>query len=190
MAASTSRTSPGVHKVLLAALLCIAAAASFLPGSSASTPLVAQTCGRTSNQRLCVSLLESSNRSRSATTVRELAIIAVTDARRSALRARLRAFDLSYGARRGTPSPAGRLVARCAALYRDCLHAAAHALARVTHMPAYDDRVADAVTALRVFPEKCQRLFDAQEIVSPLEQVNRDTEEKLGIASEIVHLLR
>jgi hypothetical protein len=182
MAASTSRTSPGNHKVLLAALLCIAAAASFLPGSSASTPLVAQTCGRTSNQRLCVSLLESSNR--------ELAIIAVAGARRSALRARLRAFDLSYGARRGTPSPAGRLVARCAALYRDCLNAAAHALARVTHMPAYDDRVADAVTALRVFPEKCQRLFDAQEIVSPLEQVNRDTEEKLGIASEIVHLLR
>ncbi|XP_066310945.1 uncharacterized protein [Miscanthus floridulus] len=189
MAASMSRTSPGNHKVLLAALLCIATAAAFLPGSSASTPLVAQTCGRTSNRRLCVSLLESSNRSRSATAVRELAIIALTRARRSALRARLRAWDLSYGARRGT-TPAGRLVARCAALYKDCLHAAAHALSRVTHMPAYDDRVADAVSSLRVFPEKCQRLFDAQEIVSPLEQVNRDIEEKLGIASEIVHLLR
>jgi hypothetical protein len=111
------------------------------------------------------------------------------------LRARLRAWDLSHGARRETTTPAaGRLVARCAALYRDCLHAAAHALARVTHMPAYDDggRVAadDAVAALRVFPEKCQRLFDAQEIVSPLEQVNRDTEDKLRVASEIVHLLR
>jgi len=86
--------------------------------------------------------------------------------------------------------PADRLVMSCTALYKDCLHAAAHALATVTHMPAYDDRVADAVSALRVFPEKCQRLFDAQEIVSPLEQVNRDIEEKLGIASEIVHLLR
>jgi pectinesterase inhibitor-like protein len=189
MAASTSRTSPGnyIHKVLLAALLGIAAAASFLPGSSACTSLVAQTCGRTSNQRLCVSLLESSNQSRSATTVRELAIIGLKAARRSALRARLRAWDLSYGA---PGTPADRLVARCNALYLDCLRAAASALARVTYMPAYDKRVADAVSALRVFPEKCQGLFDAQGIASPLEKVNRETEEKLGIASEIVHLLR
>uniref|UniRef100_A0A804N0Z8 Pectinesterase inhibitor domain-containing protein n=1 Tax=Zea mays TaxID=4577 RepID=A0A804N0Z8_MAIZE len=169
MAASTSRTSPGNHKVLLAALLGIAAAASFLPGSSACTSLVAQTCGRTSNQRLCVSLLESSNQSRSATTVRELAIIGLKAARRSALRARLHS---------------------CNALYLDCLRAAASALARVTYMPAYDNRVADAVSSLRVFPEKCQGLFDAQGIASPLEKVNRVTEEKLGIASEIVHLLR
>lgn len=188
MAASTSRPSPGNHKVLLAAALCIAAAASFLPGSSASTPLVAQTCGRTSNERLCVSVLESSNWSRSATTVRGLAIVALRAARTSAVSARLRAFDLSHGMR-GT-APVDRLVARCAELYRDCFHDAAQAQSWVTTMFAYDARVAEFVSALRVFPERCQRLFDVRRIASPLEQVNRDTEEKLGIASEIVHLLR
>ena len=49
----------------------------------------------------------------------------------------------------------------CTALYKDCLRSAAYALARVTNMPAYDDCVADAVSALRVFVEKCQSPFDA-----------------------------
>ena len=63
----------------------------------------------------------------------------------------------------------------CTALYKDCLRSAAYALARVTNMPAYDDCVADAVSALRVFVEKCQSPFDAQEITSQLEQVNRES---------------
>ena len=60
-------------------------------------------------------------------------------------------------------------------MYKDCLRSAAYALARVTNMPAYDDCVADAVSALRVFVEKCQSPFDAQEITSQLEQVNRES---------------
>jgi len=63
----------------------------------------------------------------------------------------------------------------CTTLYKDCLRSATYALTRVTNMPAYDDCVADAVSALRVFVEKCQSPFDAQEITSQLEQVNRES---------------
>ncbi|OEL30809.1 hypothetical protein BAE44_0008175 [Dichanthelium oligosanthes] len=192
MATTMSITPQASHKALLAALLCAAVAASFLPVSSSAgassslPPLVSQTCRRTSSPPLCLDLLQSSNRSNAATTVRELAVVALTAARRSVLRARLRALDLGHGAR---GSVVDRLVARCAALYGDCLRAGARALGQVSTMPAYDDRAGDAVSALRAFPVKCEGLFRLWKLASPLEQVNRETEDKLGVASEIVHLL-
>ncbi|PUZ57706.1 hypothetical protein GQ55_5G450800 [Panicum hallii var. hallii] len=179
-------------KALLAALLCAAVAAAFpFPGSSAggASALVSQTCRVTSNPGLCVELLQSSNRSDAATTVRELAVVAVTAARRSALRARMRAMDLSHGTG-GGGAVAARLAARCVALYADCLRDGARAVGRVSTMPVHDARAPDAVSALRRFPRKCAGLFHARRIASPLERVSRETEEKLGIASEIVRLSR
>ncbi|XP_034594478.1 uncharacterized protein [Setaria viridis] len=193
MATTLSIAPEANHKALLAALLCAAVAASFLPGSSAaaapSSQLVSQTCRRTSNHRLCADLLRSSNRSSAATSVRELAVVAVTAARRSALRARMRALDLAH---EGGGTVSCRLAARCAALYAVCLRAGAQAVGRVSTMPAYehDGRAADAVSALRRFPEKCVGLFRERGIASPLERVSREVEEKLGVASEIVRLSR
>ncbi|RLN23404.1 uncharacterized protein C2845_PM07G04350 [Panicum miliaceum] len=192
MATTMSIAAGANPKALLGALLFAAAvAASSLPGSSAAgaSTLVSRTCGVTSSPSLCLELLRSSNRSDDAMTVRELAVVAVTAARRSALRARIRAMDLSHhGA--GGGAVAARLAARCVALYADCLRDGARALGRVSTMPAYDARAADAVSALRRFPRKCAGLFHARRVASPLERVSRETEEKLGVASEIVRLSR
>lgn len=197
--ATTPHANP---KAFLAFLLCTTAiAVSFLPVSSSATApssssqLVTQTCARTTNKRLCIDLLKSNNKSTTATTVHDLAVVAVTAARRSALRGRILWLDMSYQARaRGSSnssSVADRLVARCAALYGDCVTAGAKAVGRVTFMPAaYDARVAHAVSDLTRFPERCQGLFDERNLVSPLEKVNTETVEKLRIASEIVRLLR
>ena len=57
-------------------------------------------------------------------------------------------------------------------------------------MRVHDPRAADAMSALRRFPRKCAGLFHARGIASPLEKLSRDTEEKLGVASEIVRLSR
>jgi len=76
------------------------------------------------------------------------------------------------------------------ALYADCLRAGAEALGRVSTMRVHDARAAGAVSALRRFPRKCAGLFHARRIASPLEKVSRETEEKLGVASEIVRLSR
>ena len=190
MATAMSIAAGANPKALLAALLCATVAASSLPGSSAAgaSALVSQTCRATSNPSLCLDLLRSSNRSDAATTVRELAVVAVTAARRSALRARMRAMDLSHGAAGGGGAVA--MAARCVALYADCLRAGAEALGRVSTMRVHDARAAGAVSALRRFPRKCAGLFHARRIASPLEKVSRDTEEKLGVASEIVRLSR
>ncbi|CAO2193306.1 unnamed protein product [Urochloa humidicola] len=193
MAMTMSRASP---KALLAALLCAAFAASFLPaGSSAaaaapSSQLISQTCHRTSNERLCIDLLRSSNRSATATSVRDLAVVAVTAARRSALRARILALELSRGARGAAVTSPSRLAERCAALYADCLRAGARAVGWVSSMPVYEERAADAVSALRRFPEECERMYLERKVASPLEKVSREVEEKFGVAAEIVRLSR
>ncbi|KAG2596157.1 hypothetical protein PVAP13_5KG144007 [Panicum virgatum] len=189
MATTMSIAAGASPKALLGALLCAAVAAASLLGSSAAgaSALVPQTCRTTSNPSLCLDLLRSSNRSDAATTVRELAVVAVTAARWSALRARIRAADLSQGEAGGA---AARLAARCGALYAECLRAGAEALGRVSTMRVHDPRAADAMSALRRFPRKCAGLFHARGIASPLEKVSRDTEEKLGVASEIVRLSR
>ncbi|KAF8657049.1 hypothetical protein HU200_060386 [Digitaria exilis] len=205
--ATRLNTAPQANtKPLLAAILCAAAiAASFLPGSSAATAasssppsqLMIQTCSKTSNEHLCINLLQSNNRSSAATTVHDLAVVAVTAARRSALRGRILWLDLSYQAKArassssSSSSVADRLVARCAALYEECVSAGAKAVGRVTFMPpAYDARVAHAVSDLRRFPERCQGIFDERNLVSPLEKVNTEAVEKLRVAEEIVRLLR
>jgi hypothetical protein len=51
-------------------------------------------------------------------------------------------------------------------------------------------RAADTVSTLRRFPEKCEGLFKERKIASPLGKVNREMEQKLGIASEILRLSR
>ncbi|KAJ1282953.1 hypothetical protein BS78_03G090400 [Paspalum vaginatum] len=194
MATTTSTASPANHNALLAALLCAAVAASFLPAGSsaagASSSLLTQTCRWTSNSRLCVSLLQSNNRSLEATTVHELAVVAVTAARRSALRARLRASILRGDVAEGTP--VDRVLKRCDALYSDCVRAGAMAVGRVSTMKASDDAglAADAVRALRVFPEKCGSLLHARRIASPMEEVSWEVTEELGVAAEVVRLLR
>ncbi|CAL4964733.1 unnamed protein product [Urochloa decumbens] len=186
MATTMTRANPNS---LLAVLLC--AAASVLPGSSAAaapSQLISQTCSRTSNERLCIDLLQSSNRSATATSVRDLAVVAVTAARRSALRARILALELSRGARGA--AVAGRLAGRCAALYADCLRASARAVGRVSYMPEpYDEGAADTVSALRRFPEECEGMFSEARVASPLEKVSREVEERFGVAAEIVRLL-
>ncbi|KAF8650349.1 hypothetical protein HU200_063967 [Digitaria exilis] len=202
--ATTLNIAPQANpKPLLAAILCAAAiAASFLPGSSAATAtsssppsqLMTQTCAKTSNEHLCIELLQSNNRSSAATTVHDLAVVAVTAARRWALRGRILWLDLSYQAKArssSSSSVADRLVARCAALYDECVSAGAKVVGRVTFMPpAYDARVAHAVSDLRRFPERCQGIFDERNRVSPLEKVNTEAVEKLRVAEEIVRLLR
>ncbi|CAO2161803.1 unnamed protein product [Urochloa humidicola] len=194
MASTMSRANA---KALLAALLCATFAASFLPAGSSSAavaptsqPLVSQTCRKTSNEHLCIDLLHSSNQSATATSVRDLAVVAVTAARRSALRARILALELSRGARGAAVTSPTRLAERCAALYADCLRAGARAVGWVSSMPVYEERAADAVSALRRFPEECEGMFLERRVASPLEKVSREVEEKFGVAAEIVRLSR
>ncbi|WVZ71955.1 hypothetical protein U9M48_020482 [Paspalum notatum var. saurae] len=195
MATTTSTASPANHNALLAALLCTTvAAASFLPaGSSAAAGtsyLITQTCRRTSNPPLCVSLLQSNNRSLHPTTVHELAVVAVTAARRSALRARLRASIMRGDVAAGTP--ADRVVRRCNALYADCVRAGAKAVGAVSTATVGDDagRAADAVRALRLFPETCGTLLRVRRVAPWLEEVSWQVAEELGVAAEVVRLLR
>ncbi|KAL6847750.1 hypothetical protein ACP4OV_021878 [Aristida adscensionis] len=200
MTMAMGRASPANPNVLLAALLCAAvAAASFLPSSSsaADASFVSQTCRRTPHPRLCVSvLLQPTNRSSSAaaaTTVGELAVAAMAAARKSTFHARFRATELSNDERNGAPptAAAGDLVRRCEKLYGDCLRAATEALSIVsTASTTLYGRAADVAAIFHVFPDRCESVFAERRIASPLEQVNRDMQEKLAVASDIIRLLR
>ncbi|KAK3163685.1 hypothetical protein QOZ80_1AG0006870 [Eleusine coracana subsp. coracana] len=176
--------------VLFVALLC-AAGSSFLPRSSSSDALslITQTCRRTAHESLCVSVLRSSKGASTAATVQDLAVAALATARRATLRAKLRALDLVHdgAANKGTAAVVD-LLARCNTLYSDCLRASSKVTGMVS-MGTFDG-AADAAGALRGFPERCEGLFAARRIASPVGHENGEMEEKLGVSYEIIRLLR
>lgn len=165
------------------------AAASFLPRSSADAAFISQTCRRTPHESLCVSLLQSNKGSSTATTVWDLAVAALGGARRATLRAKLRALDLIHD---GTPKGTAELelLARCDALYSECLRASAKVAAMVSTGTYGGAADAAAAAALRGYGEKCEGLFAAKRIASPLQKENREMVEKLGVSYEIIRLLR
>ncbi|KAL6630914.1 hypothetical protein ACP70R_028254 [Stipagrostis hirtigluma subsp. patula] len=170
------------------ALLYAAVAASFLPGSPAAgtSSLVSRTCRRTFDERLCLSILGSDiRRSAAATTVQELAVVALGAAGNAARDAGRRATRLSAGARRGTPER--DLLAQCAALYAECESATAEA-AREVSAARYDD-AHDASSVFHGYPEKCDWLFYTRGLAMPMEKTNREMQEKLGVAKDLVDML-
>ncbi|KAL6627561.1 hypothetical protein ACP70R_031287 [Stipagrostis hirtigluma subsp. patula] len=176
--------------VLVAALLCAAVAASFLPGSSAAaadtSSLVSRTCRRTLQERLCLSILASdARRSAAAATAQELAAVAldaVGDAARDAWK---RAIKLTGRAPRGTPER--DLLLQCAVLYFDCRVATGEA-ARKVEAAEYKD-ADDVVSVSQGYPEQCDRQFYTRGLAPPMEKTSREMQDKLGVARELIDLL-
>lgn len=185
MAMAARSASPASLKNVFLALLCAAIAASCLPVSSAGVSLLSLTCRRTPHERLCISILESDRRSDDAGSVQQLAFIALTVARNSTRDTLRRATDL--GSRPRTTPLARELLAQCAALYSASLRDTTRAIASV-NAGSYAD--ADgAARELHGYPEKCEGLFSARRIRSPLELRNKYLQEKLIASADIVHLL-
>jgi pectinesterase inhibitor-like protein len=179
----TTMASLANFRILLVVVL---SAASLLPRSSADASFITETCRRTRHEGLCASVLQSTNASRTAATVQDLAVAALTSARRATLRAKLQALDLVYGGENGTAL--GLLLTQCDALYSSCLRASSKVMGIVSTKAPHDG-AADAAAPLRAFPEKCGELFAARRIASPLEKVNREAEETLEVSYEIIRLL-
>ncbi|WVZ71961.1 hypothetical protein U9M48_020488 [Paspalum notatum var. saurae] len=186
---ATSRAAPGNLKILsVAALLCAAAAASFLPLSSAVVSVMSLTCRRTAHERLCISLLAPDNRSGAAGTVQDLAVIALTVARNSTRDAVWLATELGLGARATAPTADRDLLAQCRALYAACFRGTTAAIALVAAARFGDAK--GAAAALRGYPERCERLFYARGVKSPLQRTDTALQEELLASAEIVGLLR
>ncbi|KAJ1282952.1 hypothetical protein BS78_03G090300 [Paspalum vaginatum] len=189
MATATSRVPPDNLKILsVVALLCAAAAASFLPLSSAGVSLMSLTCRRTAHERLCISLLGPDDRSGAAQTVQQLAAIALMVARNSTRDAVWLATALGLGARATAPTLEHDLLAQCRTLYAACLRDTTAAIALVTAARFGDAK--GAAAALRGYPEECEGLFDARGVKSPLQRTDKALREELLASAEIVGLLR